>query len=76
MAQHNTDSSRDLAVTALQLNTHHMPKQVLTAVGPGDTETGGYTSTCLGYSPSSSKLRPPEIQPSEENWKVLLLVLH
>ena len=70
---------RELAVTALQLNTYHTPKQVLIAVGLGDTQTERDTSTCLGNNPGSRKLRPkrptPETQPNEENWKVLLLVL-
>lgn len=71
--------SRDLAVTALQLNPYHVPKEILIAVGLGDTQAGKDASPCLGNNPGSRKLRPkrpsPEIQPGEDNWKVLLLVL-
>lgn len=49
-----------------------MPKQVLIAIGLGDTQTEKDTSTCLANNPSSKKLRPkrptPEIQPGLDSF--------
>ncbi|KAF4796126.1 hypothetical protein TURU_087722 [Turdus rufiventris] len=63
MAQHSTDNSREITVIALQLDTHHIPKQVLIAVHLRDAQAERDDSTFVENNLNSRKFKPKSPTP-------------